>query len=221
MARLARVIALDTPHHVVQRGNRRQNVFFKEEDKKAYLDFLKEESNRFLLDIWVYCLMNNHIHLIVTPRHKDSMARGIGETHKKYTRMVNFREGWRGYLWQGRFKSFPLDERYLYAAVRYVERNPVRAGLVKQAEDYPWSSALAHTKKKENPILTKFYLLDEIKDWSKFLSEEEKKEDLKLFRRHGNTGRPLGDKSFIKYLEKKLGVSLTKRKPGPKPSNHN
>ena len=81
MARLARIVALDMPHHVVQRGNRRQNVFFKEEDKQAYLDFLKEESKRFLLDIWAYCLMDNHVHLIVVPRHKDSLARGVGQTH--------------------------------------------------------------------------------------------------------------------------------------------
>ncbi|MBL7130970.1 MAG: transposase [Candidatus Omnitrophica bacterium] len=222
MARLARVVALDIPHHIVQRGNRRQNVFFKEEDKQAYLDFLRKESKRFLLDIWAYCLMDNHIHLIAVPRHKGSLARGIGQTHCAYTRMINFREGWRGYLWQGRFSSFLLDERYLFAAVRYVERNPVRAGLVKKAESYPWSSALTHVKKREDFLLTKFYLLDEIKDWSRYLSQEENKEDLKLFRRHGQTGKPLGDKAFIAYLERKLGVAFRRRKPGPKPSeSHN
>ena len=222
MARLARVVALDMPHHIVQRGNRSQNVFFKEEDKQAYLDFLREESKRFLLDIWAYCLMDNHVHLIVVPRHKDSLARGVGQTHCAYTRMINFREGWRGYLWQGRFSSFPLNERYLFAAVRYVERNPVRAGLVKKAESYPWSSALTHVKKREDPLLAKFYLFEEIEDWSKYLSQEENEEDLRLFRRHGQTGKPLGDKAFIAYLERKLGVEFRSRKPGPKPlQSHN
>ncbi|MBL7130497.1 MAG: transposase [Candidatus Omnitrophica bacterium] len=222
MARLARVVALDMPHHIVQRGNRRQNVFFREQDKQVYLDFLREESKRFLLDIWAYCLMDNHVHIIAVPKHKDSLARGIGQTHCAYTRMINFREGWRGYLWQGRFSSFLLNERYLFAAVRYVERNPVRSGIVKKAESYPWSSALTHVKKREDLLLTKFYLLDEIKDWSRYLSQEENEEDLKLFRRHGQTGKPLGDKTFIAYLERKLGVEFRRRKPGPKPrQSHN
>ncbi|MDP2939497.1 MAG: transposase [Candidatus Omnitrophota bacterium] len=216
MARLARVVALDMPHHIVQRGNRRQNVFFKEEDKQIYFDLLSEESKCSLLDIWAYCLMDNHVHLIVVPHIKNSLAKGIGTTHRKYTRMINFREGWRGYLWQGRFSSFPVDERYLYAAVRYVERNPVRAGLVRKAEDYLWSSARAHVNKSETPILTNFYLLEEIKDWREYLSEEESPEDLKLFRRHGQTGRPLGDRAFIDYLARKLGIALHKKKPGPK-----
>lgn len=216
MARLARVVALDMPHHIVQRGNRRQNVFFREEDKQIYLDLLTEESKSSLLSIWAYCLMDNHVHLIAVPRVNNGLAKGIGTTHRRYTRMINFREGWRGYLWQGRFSSFPLDERYLYTAVRYVERNPVRAGLVKSAEDYPWSSASSHIKKRETSLLTNFFLLEEIKDWREYLSQEEKEEDLKLFRRHGQTGRPLGDRGFIDDLAKKLGIALHKKKPGPK-----
>ncbi|MFZ5800819.1 MAG: transposase [Candidatus Omnitrophota bacterium] len=217
MARLARVVALDLPHHITQRGNRGQNVFFREKDKQIYLDILAEEASRSLLDIWAYCLMDNHIHLVAVPHSKESMARGIGTTHRKYTRMINFREGWRGYLWQGRFLSFPINERHLYAAVRYVERNPVRAGLVRRAEDYPWSSASAHVNKTEAPLLTGFYLLQEIKDWRQYLSGEDEKDRLMLFRRHGQTGRPLGDSAFINYLERKLGIELHKKKPGPKP----
>ncbi len=219
MGRIARVVALDMPHHIVQRGNRRQKVFFKEEDNQAYLDFLTEESRRFSLDIWAYCLMDNHVHLIAVPKKEDSLAKGIGETHRRYTRMVNFREGWRGYLWQGRFNSFPLDERYLYAAMRYVERNPVRAGLVRKAEDYLWSSAQSHINKTECPLLSRFYLLEDIADWKEYLAQEDKKEDLKVFRRHGQTGRPLGDRAFIDCLEQKLGIALHKKKPGPKTNN--
>ncbi len=216
MARIARVVAVDMPHHIVQRGNRRQNVFFNEKDKQTYMNILKEESTSHDLEIWAYCLMDNHIHLIAVPRKEDSLAKAIGTTHKKYTRMINFREGWRGYLWQGRFSSFPLDERHLYAAMRYVERNPVRAKIVNNAEDYPWSSAKTHIDQTEDSLVKHCYLENEIKDWREFLSPEEEQGDLKLFRRHGATGRPLGSSDFIEHLARKLGVDLRKKRPGPK-----
>ena len=120
MARLARVINPGFPHHVIQRGNRRQNVFFSDEDREAYLQILKEQSEKYGVKYWAYCLMDNHVHLVAVPMEKDSLARAIGETHRKYTRMINFRENWRGYLWQGRFRSFPVDTVYLYNLVRYL-----------------------------------------------------------------------------------------------------
>ncbi len=122
MARTARVVAVGYPHHVIQRGNRRQKVFFSDQDKIYYLELLQQKSQKYRLDIWAYCLMDNHVHLIVEPHSAESIAMAIGETHKDYTRMINFRESWRGHLWQDRFKSFVMDERYLYAAMRYVER---------------------------------------------------------------------------------------------------
>ena len=124
MARIARVVIPNYPHHVIQRGNRNQDVFFSDKDKQAYIDILHEHASRAGVAFWAYCLMDNHVHLIAVPDHENSLARGIGEAHRKYTRMVNFREGWRGYLWQGRFNSYVMDERHLYAAIRYVERNP-------------------------------------------------------------------------------------------------
>ncbi len=217
-ARTARLVAENTPHHVLQRGNRRQNVFFSEEDKEAYLKILQEQCQTYDLEIWAYCLMDNHVHLIVTPHSEKDLAKAIGETHKQYTRMINFREGWRGYLWEGRFKSFILDERYIYAAVRYVERNPVRAGLAKKAEGYPWSSARGHISDRNNGLLSRFYLLDEIADWSDYLSASDSEEDLKLFRRHGQTGRPLGSSDFMNELARKLKVDLTPKQRGRKPN---
>ena len=217
MARVARVVLEDMPHHVVQRGNRLQQVFFKNEDKEAYLELLKESINRFDFKIWSYCLMDNHVHLIVVPGRKDALAQGIGWVHKEYTRMINFREGWRGYLWQGRFNSFVLDEKYLYAAVRYVERNPVRAGMVKRADEYRFSSALARVKGIKNELLSDFYLLNDIKSWEEYLSIEDSGADLKLMRRHGVTGRPLGSNQFIEKLARELGIDLTEKKRGPKP----
>jgi len=216
MVRIARVEAMGEPHHVVQRGNRRQNVFFREADKEEYLKILNLQSRLFELEVWAYCLMDNHVHLIVMPKRERSMVEGISEVHRLYTRMINFREGWRGYLWQGRFKSYPLDERYLYAAVRYVERNPVRAKLVEKAEEYQWSSARSHVYRQFDPVLNDFHLLEEIKDWSSYLNEMDDAESLNLLRRHGETGRPLGCREFMSSLESRLGRMLERQKPGPK-----
>jgi putative transposase len=209
-ARQARLVAKNMPHHVIQRGNRRQKVFFEKHDRQFYLGLLEDKAKKYQVQVWAYCLMDNHIHLIVVPDQEKSLAQAIGETHKEYTRMVNFRERWRGYLWEGRFKSFIVDERYVYAAVRYVERNPVRAQIASRAEDYEWSSARSHVRKSHNTLLSDFYLLQEISDWSEFLKDNDREEDLKLFRRHGESGRPLGDPRALNKEKKALNI-LVKR----------
>lgn len=215
MARMARVVVPELPHHIIHRGNRRQNVFFRDEDKESYLSILRLQARLFALEVWSYCLMDNHVHLIVVPKDQGSLSQAIAETHKLYTRMINFREGWRGSLWEGRFKSMVMDERYVYAAVRYVERNPVRANIVKRAEEYLWSSARFRVKKQENPLLSDFYLLEEISDWPKYLEQEEDKDQLMRMRLQSLSGRPLGDTNFLRNLEERLGRTLMKRKPGP------
>src|SRR5208337_2974495 len=141
MAQLARVVIPGVPHHLTQRGNRRQKVFFGQDDYEAYLELLREWCAERGVEVWAYCLMPNHVHLIVVPQSEEGLRRAIGEAHRRYTRRVNFREDWRGHLWQGRFASFPVDEEHLIAAARYVERNPVRARLARRAWDYRWSSA--------------------------------------------------------------------------------
>lgn len=194
MARIARVVVPRIPHHVVQRGNRSQRVFFNDNDRKEYLRLLKVQCLRFDVSIWAYCLMDNHVHFIAVPTDKDGLSRTFGQTHRHYTRLVNFREGYRGYLWQGRFSSYPLDENYLYAAVRYVETNPVQAKLVQKAEEYPWSSAKARVHGLKDDLLSDFFLTEEISDWSKFLmSKDDEDPQKKLFDKRLNTGRPLGD----------------------------
>ena len=132
MARLARLVIPGLPHHVTQRGNRRQQTFFNDGDYAAYLELMAEWCREEGVEIWGYCLMPNHVHLIAVPKTEDGLRRAIGEAHRRYTRRINFREKWRGYLWQGRFASFIMDEPYLLAAARYVELNPVRAKLVDQ-----------------------------------------------------------------------------------------
>ena len=216
MGRIARVVLEGVPHHVIQRGNRRQKVFFKPEDKFTYLQILNLQSRLFGLTVWAYCLMDNHVHLIVVPTTIESLTKAIGETHKLYTSTINFREGWQGYLWQGRFKSVPLTGRHLYAAIRYVERNPVRAGLAEKAEDYLWSSARAHVYKTRDVLLTACFLEQEIVDWSDYLAEPESTENLSVIRHHTNSGRPLGPEELLKNWEKKTGRKLIKQKPGPR-----
>jgi len=217
MPRTARIVAEGLPHHIIQRGNRRQKVFLNDNDKITYLELLYEQKLKYQMEIWSYCLMDNHVHLIVVPSNQEALAKAIGETHKNYTRMINFREGWRGYLWEGRFKSFLLDGQYLYAAVRYVERNPVRAKIVEKAHDYQWSSAKIRVKNLKSDLLDSFFLLDEINDWEDYLAENDDTEHIKLFRRHGATGKPLGDPRFIKGISQQLGIDLEPKKPGPKP----
>lgn len=218
MARMARVVGPGFPHHIVQRGNRRQKVFFNDQDKMEYLRILKEESERFGVEYWAYCLMDNHVHFVAVPQRPESLAKAIGETHRRYTRMVNFREGWRGYLWQGRFSSYILDEAYVFNAIRYVERNPVRAGIVKEAEEYRWSSARAHAQREKDELLRECYLMEQVKDWRGYLKENDGQEGLLC--RHLSTGRPLGKEYFIQELEAKLGIMLRKQKPGPRPKGN-
>ena len=136
MARIARVVAPGIPHHITQRGNRRLDTFFSEADYREYLYLMAEWCNRCKVQVWSYCLMTNHVHLIAVPESEDGLRRAIGEAHRRYTRYINFRKGWKGHLWQGRFGSFPMDERYLIATARYIELNPIKVGMVTRAVDY-------------------------------------------------------------------------------------
>jgi len=219
MARLARIVALGVAHHVTQRGNRRQTTFFGEDDYQAYVALASEWLAAWKVKVWAWCLMPNHVHLVVVPSDAEALARGIGEVHRRYTRHVNFRHGWRGYLWQGRFASYPMDRAHTLAAVRYVERNPVRAGLVKRAWEWPWSSAAGHVSGDGDALVNPGgALAAEISNWRQFLSAEEDDEDLRRFRLHGRTGRPLGDAAFIARLETRLDRPLRRKRPGPKPT---
>jgi putative transposase len=160
MARIARAVAPGKPHHLTQGGNRRQQTFFNDQDYQAYLELMLQWCLKFQVDTWAYCLMPNHIYIIVVPETKDGLKQAIGEAHRRYTRRVNFREGWRGHLWQGRFSSFIMEERYLLTCTRYVELNPVRAGLVKKPADWRWSNAAPNMKGKDDILVKTQPLLD-------------------------------------------------------------
>ena len=216
MARIARVIVPDFPHHIIQRGNRRQQVFFTDGDYSEYLGLLGTYAQRFNVDILAYCLMPNHVHLIVAPHQDGNVARAIGETHRRYTRFINLRENWRGYLWQGRFSSYVLDERYLLAAIRYILLNPVKAGIVDQPWDYPWSSAKHHIRQTSTFWVDDSLLQELVMNWNDFLAAAPDNTEIEAIQMHERTGRPLGDTLFVEKLESLLKRDLTKKKVGRK-----
>jgi putative transposase len=216
MARIARVTAAGIPHHITQRGNRRMPTFFRDEDYQAYMELMREWCLKCHVEIWAYCLMPNHVHLIAVPKSDDGLRRGIGEAHRRYSRMINLRENWRGHLWQGRFFSFPLDENYLLATARYIEMNPVRARLTQEPQSWRWSSARAHFAGMDDELVKVSPLLEMAGDWNLFLSSGGEEEKMIDIRRHERTGRPLGSSGFIAKLESTLERTLKRQKPGPK-----
>ncbi len=164
------MIAPGMPHHVTQRANRRQQTFFGEEDYQHYLELMSQFCRAEQVAIWAYCLMPNHVHLIVVPQSAESLRRAIGEAHRRYTRRINFREGWRGCLRQGRFASFVMDKDHLLTAARYVELNPVRAGLVHAPSRYRWSSAAAHLKGRDDALVQIAPLLQMAPHWRRLFT---------------------------------------------------
>jgi len=219
MARIARAVAPQRPHHITQRGNRRMPVFFSDEDYELYLELMSASCRRLGVEVWAYCLMPNHVHLIVKPRSEDGLRRAIGDAHRRYSRHVNFREDWRGHLFQGRFASFVMDERYLLAAARYVELNPVRAGLVEKVWRWEWSSARAHRRGKDDALVRVKPLLDLAGDWEEFLSVPATQEERNAIRRHERSGRPLGGGDFLRQIEHALHRTLRPGKRGRRPKS--
>ena len=215
MGRIARVVIPGIPHHVTQRGNRRMEVFFGEEDYHAYLGLILEWCKVKGVELWAYCLMPNHMHLIAVPEKEDSLARAIGEAHRRYTRRVNFREGWRGHLWQGRFGSCPMDPAHTLRAARYVELNPVRARLVQKPWHYQWSSCKAHVEGRcDQGFIRVEPLLSRVEDRAEFIEQPLEAEEKKRLRLHFRTGRPLGSDRFVKQLERQTGRRLRPGRPG-------
>lgn len=218
MPRLARAVFAGLPHHVTQRGNRRGDVFFTEDDRRAYLAWLREYCDAQGVQVLAYCLMTNHAHLVLVPEQPDGLERALKPLHMRYAQRVNRARGWHGHLWQGRFLSSALDQDYLWAALRYVERNPVRARLVRKAESYGWSSAAAHCGLRADPVLTTARrwreLLAAVPDWSAWLAEGDEAEELALLRRNVDKGLPCGTDAFVHRLEALAGRPLRFRPIG-------
>ncbi len=215
MPRIARIIAPGIPHHVTQRSNRRMDTFFRDEDYQAYLALMTEWCRKCNVAVWAYCLMPNHVHLVAVPESAEGLRLAIGEAHRRYSAMVNRRQKWTGHLWQGRFSSFPLDEKYLLAAVQYIEMNPVRARLVADPYAWQWSSARAHAEGNDDLLVNVAPLLELVGDWQLFLSDPDE-EDANKIRGHERTGRALGEDTFLDVLEANLQRAVKPRKVGRK-----
>lgn len=215
MPRIARLVVPNYPHHVTQRGNRRQRVFFQDSDYRYYKHLISQACEHAQCQVWAYCLMPNHVHLVVVPETEDGLRKLFAEAHRKYTRMINLREDWRGHLWQERFHSCVMDEQHLLAAVRYVEMNPVAAKLCDRAEHWQWSSAQAHIQNQDDGLVTVKPMLDRIRHWGIYLNQKSEI-TVDAIRRATKTGRPGGNDAFLTMIENATGVDARLKSPGRK-----
>ena len=215
MPRIARVIAARYPHHITQRGNNREDAFFTDEDKSFYLRTLKSYCEKWRVQVWAYCLMTNHVHILAVPSDEESLSRCIGRTNLLYTQYINRRYKRSGRLWQNRFFSTIIEaEPYLWAVVRYIEQNPVKSKLVDKPEDYKWSSCRANISGKGDILVSDEWLGGkERAAYRKFLMQQDPEVEQKI-RRATSTGRPLGSNRFVEKLELKLLRRLSPGKPG-------
>lgn len=212
MPRFRRLVVTNYPHHVTQRGVRKQTTFFDDRDYQSYLKLALELKEQFSIELWAYCLMPNHIHAIAVPREDGVLSRYFATLHRRYARGTNAKYDWRGHLWQERFYSVVMDEPHVLAAMRYVELNPVRAGLTTTAQDWPWSSARGNLELASDPLIDKKSAEHPlISDWREYLSEPGVEGELEQLRRLTRVGRPDGEPSFIDAVEALTGRSVRKR----------
>jgi len=211
MPRSARIVIPDVPHHITQRGNHQEDIFLDDSDRETYIEIIRRQSVRHRLIIHGWCLMSNHIHLIATPPKEDSLARTIGQAHHLYSKAFNRKHGQTGHVWHSRYYSCALDSAHLVNAMIYVDRNPVRAGLVAMPRDWRWSSAAAHIDSTDPWDLIDMDWWKRFSDragWMDFIAREQAEQDVELLRRHTRSGRPLGDGKFVAWIERKLGYPV-------------
>ena len=217
---LPRVVVPGCPHHVLHRGNRKQTIFLDDSDRHVYLRLMRDATKKYRTFIWTYTLMTNHVHHVAVPELEDSLHKTLKVAHGEYTSYFNNKYGTVGHAWQGRFKSFPMDEAYCRNAMRYVELNPVRAGMVKRAEDYLWSSAAAHCGLRDDPLLSgECPFVSEIANWSEWLREGCDDDVNHVIRRQTETGRALGSTEFLIRIGNQIGQDLLPKKRGPRPKS--
>src|SRR5947207_9395233 len=211
MARLARVVATGLPHHVTQRGNRRQRVFFDDDDYRVYRALLAEGCRAAGVEVWAWCLMPNHVHLILVPSDPDGLRRALARVHRSYAGTIQARRKRTGHFWQGRFGAVAMDDEHLAAALRYVSLNPVRARLVERAQDWRWSSTRAHLRGKDDGITALTPIRERFPHFADLLAREPEADLFARLRAAESIGRPLGNDRFLSRLER-----LTRRalKPG-------
>ncbi len=222
MPRTARVVIPGIPHHVTQRGNYRQKVFYTDKDKEQYVNWIVEYVKKYEVEVAGYCIMGNHVHFVVIPKKEESLSRLFNMAHMRYSQYMNKKLKALGHLWQGRFYSSPLGEESLKEVLRYVERNPVRAKMVKKAWDYEWSSAKEHIGGKAGKLPVtgiKEILGKNEKEWKAYIEEKDREDALKQIRLSTLNGKPYGSEKFITWLETKLKLKLRllpRGRPWPK-----
>ena len=217
MARLARIAIVNIPHHVTQRGNARQFLLASDSERAVYLKLLRHYVRLYDLALLGYCLMSNHVHLIVVPRRIESLAVALKNAHGRYAAYWNAAQQSSGHVWQGRFYSCPLDDAHLWIALRYTERNPVRARLVDKAESWGWSSAAAHcglTEVDPGLDLSLWAKRWSSETWREYLNSGENEAELRGIRKCTHSGRPLGSQGFVHSLEKATSRRLEPQKGG-------
>ena len=217
MGRAARITIPGIPHHIVQRGNNREDVFFSDDDRRVYIRCLREHCGFYGLEVVGFCLMSNHVHLVATPLDEAAPAKALGRTHSQYASYMNERLHRSGHLWQGRFHACPLDGAHAFAALRYTECNPVRAGLVAQAWEYPWSSAAAHVGVGGGRgllDLAEWWKRRAPDEWREVLRQPMPESDSEQLRVATARGQPVGSDEFVDALELRLGRRLRARPVG-------
>lgn len=217
---MARVVAEAVPHHITQRGNNRQDTFFLPDDRRYYLETLRAKCRDHGVSLLGYCLMTNHVHLVAVPSSANALAQALGQAHGNYARWFNGRYRRSGHLWQNRFYSSALGGTYLETALAYVDLNPLRAKLVKQAEEYEWSSAKAHLTGCAADSLIDSWDWAELglgTNWGEILTAHRAGDEGEMLREATYAGRPFGDENFVADMERRVNRPLTKGRPGRKP----
>jgi putative transposase len=216
MARLARVVVPGHPHHVTQRGNGRARTFFGDADYALYRDLLGQHCRAADVEVWAWCLMPNHVHLILVPSDPDGLRRALAAVHRRYAGVIHARRRRTGHFWQGRFGAVVMDEEHLTAALRYVSLNPVRARLVERAQDWRWSSTRAHLSGKDDGITVRAPVKERIHDFADLLAATPEADLFSRLRAAESIGRPLGDDRFLARIERLTKRLLRPGKRGPK-----
>ena len=216
MPRFRRLVVPGHPHHVTQRGVRKQTTFFDDFDYQTYLKIGEDLRSTSSLVVLAYCLMPNHVHAVVIPKHERDLAEFFGRLHQDYARRTNLRYNWSGHLWQNRFFSVVMDARHTLAALRYVELNPVRSGLVAAPHDWPWSSARGNLGLVHDDMIAGQPALQLVGDWRTYLYGPENISDLQELRRATSSGRPMGSDHFLGVIESLSGRRVRKRRAGRK-----
>jgi len=216
MARLARVVVPGIAHHVTQRGNGRARTFFGDGDYALYRDLLAEHCRKADVDVWAWCLMPNHVHLILVPSDADGLRRALAGAHRRYAGIIHARRRRTGHFWQGRFGAVAMDEDHLAAALRYVSLNPVRARMVARAQDWRWASTRAHLTGKDDGITARAPIRERFPRFAELIAAESDADAFARLRAAETIGRPLGDDRFLAWIERSTKRRLKPRKRGPK-----